>query len=55
MTEDLDENTLHALTEFVNKYLPGATVVPDDGQGEVVIRTGLTMDMGGYLYPLGEE
>jgi hypothetical protein len=51
----LDENTLQALTEFVKTHLSGATIVPDDGTGEVVIRTGLTLDMGGYLYPLGEE
>jgi hypothetical protein len=49
--EDLE--TLDHLREYVEERLYGSTVVLDGD--EVVIRTGLGIDLGNYLYPLNEE
>jgi hypothetical protein len=49
--EDLE--TLEHLREYVEERLYGSTVVLDGD--EVVIRTGLGIDLGNYLYPLDEE
>jgi len=49
--EDLE--TLEHLREYVEERLYGSTVVLDGD--EVVIRTGLGIDLGNYLYPLNEE
>jgi len=49
--EDLE--TLDHLREYVEERLYGSTVVLDGD--EVVIRTGLGIDLGNYLYPLDEE
>jgi len=49
--EDLE--TLEHLREYVEERLYGSTVVLDGD--EVVIRTGLGVDLGNYLYPLNEE
>lgn len=48
-TEDL--GSLNRLKEYVSERLSPSTVIID-GKGEVVIRTGLTVDMNGELYPL---
>ena len=49
--EDLE--TLEHLREYVEERLYGSVVVLDGD--EVVIRTGLGIDLGNYLYPLNEE
>ena len=49
--EDLE--TLEHLREYVEERLYGSIVVLDGD--EVVIRTGLGIDLGNYLYPLNEE
>jgi len=49
--EDLE--TIDHLREYVEERLYGSTVVLDGD--EVVIRTGLGIDLGNYLYPLNEE
>jgi hypothetical protein len=49
-----DLQTLEHLREYVEERLYGSTVVLDKS-GEVVIRTGLGIDLGNYLYPLNEE
>ena len=49
-----DLQTLDHLREYVEERLTGSTVVLDTN-GEVIIRTGLGIDLGNYLYPLNEE
>jgi len=49
-----DLQTLEHLREWVNERLNGSTVIVDDS-GEVVIKTGCGIDLGNYLYPLGED
>lgn len=46
--------TLEHLREYVEERLTGSTVVLDK-TGEVIIRTGMGIDLGNYLYPLNEE
>jgi hypothetical protein len=48
-----DLETLDHLREYVEERLTGSTVVLDGD--EVIIRTGLGIDLGNYLYPLNEE
>ena len=48
-----DLETLEHLREYVEERLTGSTVVLDGD--EVVIRTGMGIDLGNYLYPLNEE
>jgi hypothetical protein len=45
--------TLSDLREWVRKNFPGATV--EEGEGGVIIRTGLETSMGGYLHPIEKE
>lgn len=47
------DNNINDLTQWVLDTLPDARIQERDG--EIVIYTGLTEDMGGYLYPIGEE
>jgi hypothetical protein len=49
-----DLQTLEHLREWVNERLNGSTVIVDDS-GEVVIKTGCGIDLGNYLYPLGDD
>jgi hypothetical protein len=49
-----DLETIDHLREWVDERLYGSTVVLDTN-GEVIIRTGLGIDLGNYLYPLNEE
>ena len=49
-----DLQTLEHLREWVEERLYGSVVVLDTN-GEVVIRTGLGIDLGNILYPLNEE
>jgi hypothetical protein len=49
-----DLETIDHLREWVDERLYGSVVVIDTN-GEVVIRTGLGIDLGNYLYPLHEE
>ncbi len=49
-----DLETLEHLREYVEERLTGSTVVLDK-TGEVIIRTGMVIDLGNYLYPLNEE
>jgi hypothetical protein len=49
-----DLQTLEHLREWVNERLNGSTVIVDDS-GEVVIKTGCGIDLGNYLYPLGQD
>jgi len=53
MIELGDIQTLEHLREYVQERLTGATVILDGD--EVIIRTGVGIDMGNYLYPLNEE
>ena len=55
VTMKLDEvDTLNDLKEWVKiKFPNGATV--SEGEGGIVINTGLTSSMGGYLHPLEGE
>lgn len=46
-----DIGTVNDLQEWVNERLWPAKVVIDSN-GEVVIRTGLTVEMNGEMYPL---
>jgi len=48
-----DLETLEHLREYVEERLTGSTVVIDGD--EVIIRTGMGIDLGNYLYPLNEE
>lgn len=48
-----DLQTLEHLREWVDERLHGSVVVLDGD--EVVIRTGLGIDLGNLLYPLNEE
>jgi hypothetical protein len=48
-----DIETLEHLREYVEEHLTGSTVVLDGN--EVIIRTGMGIDLGNYLYPLNEE
>ena len=48
-----DLQTLEHLREYVEERLYGSTVVLDGY--EVVIRTGMGIDLGNILYPLNEE
>lgn len=48
-----DLQTLEHLREYVEERLYGSTVVLDGD--EVVIRTGMGIDLGNILYPLNEE
>ncbi len=45
--------TLNDLIEWTRKNFPGATV--EEGEGGVIIRTGLESSMGGYLHPIERE
>jgi hypothetical protein len=49
-----DLETIDHLREYVEERLTGSTVVLDTN-GEVIIRTGMGIDLGNYLYPLNEE
>ena len=49
-----DLQTIDHLREWVDERLFGSVVVIDTN-GEVVIRTGLGIDLGNYLHPLNEE
>lgn len=49
-----DIETLDHLREWVDERLHGSTVVLD-ASGEVIIKTGCGIDLGNYLYPLGED
>ena len=46
-------DTLADLILWARENMPGATVV--EGEGEIVIRTGLVSTMGGYLHALEGE
>ena len=46
-------DTLRDLIEWAGEHLPKALVV--EGEGEIVIRTGLVSTMGGYLHPIEGE
>ena len=48
-----DLETLDHLREWVDERLHGSVVVLDGD--EVIIRTGMGIDLGNYLYPLNEE
>ena len=51
----LDEvETLNDLKEWLKENLPKAEVY-EDMYGTLVIRTGLTSSMGGYLHPIERE
>lgn len=51
----LDEvETLNDLKEWLKENLPKAEVY-EDMYGTLVIRTGLTSSMGGYLHPIEKE
>jgi hypothetical protein len=51
---DLAEiETLEQLGEWIRTIMPNALVV--DTEGELVIQTGLTYEMGGLLVPLDQE
>lgn len=43
-------DTLTDLIEWARENMPGATV--EEGEGGVIIRTGLESSMGGYLHPI---
>ena len=47
------DNQINDLSQWVIEHLPNAVFAEIDG--EIVIHTGLTEDMGGYLYPIKEE
>jgi hypothetical protein len=49
-----DLETIDHLRQYVEERLTGSTVVLDTN-GEVIIRTGMGIDLGNYLYPLNEE
>jgi hypothetical protein len=46
-------DTLTDLIEWARENMPGATV--EEGEGGVIIRTGLESSMGGYLHPIERE
>jgi hypothetical protein len=48
-----DIQTLEHLREYIEERLTGSTVVLDGD--EVIIRTGMGIDLGNILYPLNEE
>jgi hypothetical protein len=45
--------TLEHLREYMAERLPTAKVVYENG--EVLIKTGLDIDLGNYLYPIDSE
>lgn len=45
--------TMTELGEWLAINMPGATI--DERGGEIVIFTGLSLSMGGYLFPIEEE
>lgn len=49
-----DLQTLEHLREWVDERLNGSTVIVDDS-GEIIIKTGCGIDLGNYLYPLGDD
>ena len=49
-----DLQTLEHLREWVDERLNGSTVVIDDS-GEIIIITACGIDLGNYLYPLGDD
>jgi hypothetical protein len=49
-----DIQTLEHLRVWVDERLNGSTVVIDDS-GEIIIKTGCGIDLGNYLYPLGDD
>jgi hypothetical protein len=51
--EVTDVETLEHLREYIQERLTGSTVLLDGD--EVIIRTGMGIDLGNYLYPLNEE
>ena len=50
-TNEID--TLNDLVEWAKENMPNALIV--ETEGEIVIQTGLTTSMGGYLYPIERE
>jgi hypothetical protein len=46
-------DTLQDLKVWVKENMQGATV--EEGEGGIVIRTGLTSTMGGYLHSIERE
>jgi hypothetical protein len=46
-------DTVQDLRVWVKENMAGATV--EEGEGEIVIRTGLISTMGGYLHPIERE
>ena len=48
-----DVETLEHLREYIQERLIGSTVLLDGD--EVIIRTGMGIDLGNILYPLNEE
>lgn len=47
------DNHINDLSQWVMSKLPNA--IFEEIDGEIVIHTGLTEDIGGYLYPIKEE
>jgi hypothetical protein len=45
--------TLEHLQEYISERLPTAKVVYENG--EVIIKTGLDIDLGNYIYPKDSE
>ena len=48
-----DCETLTELIEWAKGHIPDALIV--ETEGEIIIQTGLTTSMGGYLHPINEE
>ena len=48
-----DIQTLEQLGEMIREIMPNALIV--DTEGELVIQTGLTYDLGNLLTPLSDE
>ena len=48
-----DIDTLNELEEWVKENMPGAKV--EEGEGGIIINTGLESSMGGYLSPIERE
>ena len=46
-------DTLQDLIEWAKENMSGALIV--ETEGEIVIQTGLTSTMGGYLHPIERE
>jgi hypothetical protein len=52
-TQAISGDTAKELREFILSFLPNAIV--DTSGSEVIIKTGLGLDMGDYLYPIEDE